>query len=85
MTPGGKPPARARKPTEPQDWLAAAKQIGMCQRPGCRPYRTGRTTDPDETETIVFTVSEDMTPGRYAASLLVDGAESALLDVEFPP
>lgn len=54
MTPGGKPPARAEKPTEPQDWLAAAKQIGMCQRPGCRLYRTGRTTDPDETRPECF-------------------------------
>ena len=41
-----------------------------------------KPADPDETSSLVFTVTDDITPGKYSASLLVDGAESALLDVE---
>jgi len=40
------------------------------------------TSDPEETSTLVFPVTDEIVSGRYSASLLVDGAESALLDVE---
>lgn len=40
-----------------------------------------RASDPAETTTIAFTVSNDIVAGRYFASLLVDGAESPLLSV----
>lgn len=39
-------------------------------------------SDPEETATLFFPVTDEIGPGRYTASLLVDGAESALIDVE---
>jgi hypothetical protein len=39
-------------------------------------------SDPEETATLVFPVTHEITPGRYSASLLIDGAESPLLEVE---
>lgn len=37
--------------------------------------------DPAETTTIAFVVDRDVTAGRYSASLIVDGAESAAVEV----
>lgn len=41
-----------------------------------------QASDPPDTTTLVFPVSEDVVAGSYVASLLVDGAESAPLQVQ---